>query len=157
MEHDLLARLTVKIHAPTEAVWRALVTPRDLKQYLFGADVSSEWREGRPITWRGEWLGKPYEDRGVILAVRPRQLLRFSHYSPRSGLPDHPRNYHVVDIALEPEPDGTLVTIEQDSNATEGQRSDAEKLWGAMLTSLKKYVEQSNPTVAPVYSVPVQP
>lgn len=141
MEHELLARVTTKIHAPVQSVWEALVSPRALKAYLFGAEVTSDWREGRPITWRGEWLGKPYEDRGVILQVTPRQRLRFSHYSPRSGQPDVPGSYHTVTIELAPETDGTHVVATQDDNETDEARSQAEKQWGAMLASLKKYLE----------------
>jgi hypothetical protein len=30
---------------------------------MFGTTVNSEWREGAPITWKGDWKGKAYEDK----------------------------------------------------------------------------------------------
>ena len=41
---------------------------------MFGTDAVSDWKEGSPITWKGEWEGKHYEDRGVILRLEPERL-----------------------------------------------------------------------------------
>jgi uncharacterized protein YndB with AHSA1/START domain len=41
-----IARATVRINAPTERVWNALVDPNAIKQYMFGAQVHSDWQEG---------------------------------------------------------------------------------------------------------------
>ena len=65
MDKDLIARASVAIGAGSAEVWNALVTPAAIKEYMFGTNVDSEWKEGSPIVWRGEWQGKPYEDKGV--------------------------------------------------------------------------------------------
>lgn len=142
MSQDLIARVTALVHASHEDVWQALVSPKAIKQYMFGADVTSDWREGRPITWQGEWQGKPYQDKGVILQVQPRKLLQYSHFSPLSGLRDEPANYHTVTIELTPEPEGTQVALTQDHNATAEERAHSEKNWSAMLTALEQYLEE---------------
>src|SRR5258706_3209022 len=43
-------------------------SPEILKQYYFGADIISDWKMGSSIIYKGEWQGKPYEDKGTILA-----------------------------------------------------------------------------------------
>jgi uncharacterized protein YndB with AHSA1/START domain len=55
MDKELIARASVTISVPSEKVWDALVNPEAIKQYMFGTNVVSDWREGSPISWRGEW------------------------------------------------------------------------------------------------------
>jgi uncharacterized protein YndB with AHSA1/START domain len=137
----LIAKATVTIDAPRARVWQALVDPRAIKQYMYGADVVSEWRVGSPIVWKGEWQGKPYEDKGEILRVEPGQRLEYSHWSPMSGQPDEPANYHTVKIELTGEGERTRVQLEQDNNSTEDARGHSETNWRAMLGGLKTHLE----------------
>lgn len=95
-EQNLIARASVTIDATIGNVWDALVTPEAIKQYMFGTTVVTDWREGSPISWKGEWEGKPYEDKGTILQLKPGRSLQYSHFSPRSGLADTQENYHIV-------------------------------------------------------------
>src|SRR4051794_15739104 len=97
---NLIARAMTTIKAPKSKVWAALVTPAAVKQYFFGTDIASTWKEGSPVTWKGEWEGKRYEDKGVILQFKPPRVLQFTHFSPLAGLPDKPENYHTVTIEL---------------------------------------------------------
>jgi len=143
MPHDLIASATIAIDAERPDVWNVLLDPAAIKLYMFGTTVRTDWEEGSPITWEGEWEGKPYKDKGVILEVEQGQLLCYSHYSPRSGLVDRPENYHTVTIELEDEGEGTRVTLEQDGNATEEARQHSEQNWQTMLAGLKRYVEES--------------
>lgn len=69
MNNSFVAETQVTIHAPVDAVWRALTEPELVKQYLYGTQVETDWQVGSPITWRGEWKGQPYEDKGEVLAV----------------------------------------------------------------------------------------
>ena len=142
MNKNLIARVSISINAPSAQVWDALVNPQAIKQYMFGTNVVSDWREGSPIVWKGEWQGKSYEDKGVILQFKPGRTIRYSHFSPLSGLPDKPENYHTVTIDLLGEGNRTHVSLAQNNNATEKERADSEKNWGIMLAGLKKFVEQ---------------
>lgn len=142
MSDDLIARASLTVDAPRAKVWDALVSPKAIKQYMFGATVVSDWRPGSPIVWKGEWQGKPYEDKGTILEVEPGRSLRYSHFSPLSGLPDEPKNYHTVTIELSGEGDNTRVALAQDNNPTDEARVHSEKNWGMMLAALKKFLER---------------
>jgi len=56
MNKNLTARASITINAPSARVWDALVSPEAIKQYnMFGTHVVTDWREGSPITWKGEW------------------------------------------------------------------------------------------------------
>lgn len=143
MKQDLIAKAEVTINASAADVWSALVTPEAIRQYMFGAEVRSEWKEGSPIVWRGEWQGKSFEDKGEVLQVEPGRRLRYSHFSPLSGAADLPENYHTVTIELTEAGPATRVVLTQDNNATEQAREHSEKNWEQMLGGLKKYVERA--------------
>ena len=142
MNKNHVAHAEVNIDAPDIKVWNALVNPQAIKEYMFGTNVVSDWREGSSITWKGEWQGKRYEDKGKILQLKSRQKIQYSHFSPLAGLPDNPENYHTVTIELSPEGKQTHVSLTQDNNASEQERAESEKNWEMMLTGLKKFVEQ---------------
>src|SRR2546426_11141110 len=138
MKNTFIAHAHITISAPIANVWDALVKPEMIRQYMFGTNAVSDWKEGSPIVWKGEWEGKPYEDKGVILKLKPERVLQYSHFSPLSGQPDLADNYHLVTIELFPQGSGTQVTLSQDKNATEQEREEAEKNWNMMLTGLKQ-------------------
>jgi len=142
MDKNHIAKASTNINASTEKVWKALIDPKAIKQYMFGTTVVSDWKEGSPITWNGEWQGKSYEDKGKILQLTPGRTLQYSHFSPLSGVPDKPENYHTVAIELAGHGNQTKVTLTQDNNATEAERAESEKNWGMMLSELKKYLEE---------------
>ena len=141
MSKNLIARAAISIKAPSTRVWDALVTPAAIKQYMFGTNVVSAWKEGSAIVWKGVWQGKPYEDKGVILQLKPARTLEYTHFSPLSGLPDEPGSYHTVTIELSAEGPGTRVSLSQDNNLTEQAREHSERNWGMMLAGLKRFVE----------------
>ena len=142
MKISLIAQAHITINAPLAKVWDALVNPEMIKQYMFGTNAVSDWKEGSPIVWKGEWEGKPYVDKGVILQLKPEHVLQYSHFSPLSGQSDLPEHYHTVTIELSPKEAGTLLMLSQDNNSTEEDREHSEKNWGMMLTGLKKVLEQ---------------
>ena len=141
MENKLIAKATTTINASAEKVWDALINPATIRKYMFGTTVTSDFKVGSPITWKGEWKGKAYEDKGRILEAAPQKRLRYSHFSGMSGLPDKPENYHNVTVDLSSKGSQTLVTLSQDNNATEEVRQESQKNWEMMLSGLKKVLE----------------
>ena len=138
---DHVARAKVTINASADRVWEALVTPSMIKQYMFDTNVTSDFKEGSPITWKGEWQGKPYEDKGVIKKSEPPRKLQYTHFSPLAGLPDKPENYHTITIELSPNGSQTGISLSQDNNATDEEREHSEQNWNMMLEGLKKFLE----------------
>lgn len=141
MEIKLIAQVKTVINAPIEKVWEALVNPEIIKEYMFGTTVVSDWKEGSQIVWKGEWKGKAYEDKGTILQFNERSILQYSHFSPLTGKPDLPENYHVVTITLTALKKGVEVELTQDNNETEKEQKHSEDNWNTMLEGLKKFLE----------------
>ena len=142
MSENLVAEASVSVNASRAAVWDALVSSEANKQFMFGADVVSDWREGSPISWKGDWKGRKYEDKGKILQAKRERLLQYTHYSPLSGEPDVAANYHTITIELSDTGGGTRIELRQDGNKTEEARAESQKNWEMMLQGVKKYVEK---------------
>ncbi len=135
------AKASVSLNATPARVWQALTDPEQIKQYLFGTTTTSDWKKGSPITYTGEWEGKAYEDKGVIVDIQPEKLLHTTYYSSMSGKEDKPENYSNVKYELEPDGDMTKLTITQDNAGDEASREHSENNWSTVLESLKKVVE----------------
>jgi len=143
MKKGLVAETSVTINVPVAKVWDALTNPEMIKQYMFGTDTVSDWKEGSSIVWKGEWQGKKYEDKGVILQLKPKRMIQYSHFSPLSGQPDMPENYHTVTVELSNDGVQTTVSLSQDNNDTEEAREHSEKNWKMMLDGLRKLLEKA--------------
>jgi len=133
---------TVTIDAPRAKVWDALTNPAKVRQYMHGTNMSTDWKVGSPITWKGEWKGQSYVDKGTVLAFEPERLLKNTHWSPLGGSEDTPENYHTVTYELADEGGKTTLTLTQDNNATQEEADTmAEDNWGPMLQGLKEAAE----------------
>ena len=141
MNKTLTAKATTTVNAPPSRVWEALTKPDLIKQYLFGTEVTTDWQVGSPITYKGKWEGKTYEDKGKILQIEPGKLIVSSFWSSLSGLPDVPENYKTVRYELSTEGGGTRLTITQDNNETQEEANHSEQNWKMVLEGMKKLLE----------------
>jgi len=136
------AKASIQIKAPVSEVWQALTDPAIIRQYFFGTEVSSDWQQGSPITYRGTWKDQSYEDKGMIEKIIPDQLLQTTYWSSLSGTEDRPENYATVSYQLQPAGEGTVVEVTQDHCLTEESRAHSEANWLQVLTQLKELLEK---------------
>ena len=137
----LVARTSIEIAVPAARVWDGLTNPDIIKKYMFGADAECDWREGSSLVLRGEWEGKPFEDKGTVLRVEEGRLLEYTHFSPLSGAEDLPENYHTITVELAEDGGRTVVSLAQDNNATDEERDHSASMWATMLGTLKDVLE----------------
>ena len=142
MNGKFLAEAATIINAPASKVWEALTNPTLIKQYFYGTEVTSDWKVGSLISYKGEWEGKSYEDKGEILQIEPEKLLVSTFWSSLAGLPDVPENYKTVRYQLSPENGGTRITITQDNNATQAEADHSKQNWNTVLGKLKELLEK---------------
>ena len=141
MPQSFTVTKSIVIAAPAKRVWEALTDPVQVKQYMWGSDVVSDWKQGSPLVYRGVWEGKPFEDKGTILEIDPPRLLRTNYFSPLSGKPDLPENYAEVTYKLSAEAGGTKLTVSQGNIPDESGKAQSEGNWGMVLESIKKLIE----------------
>jgi uncharacterized protein YndB with AHSA1/START domain len=142
MGNGLTATASILVNADPKAVWAVITDRQQLGQAFFGAQVDTDWRVGSPISWRGEWQGRRFEDKGEIVKFQPNEVLEVTHFSPLTGQPDVPENYHTVTFELAPRDGGTELTITQTNAASQEEREHSAANWAKMLESIKQAAER---------------
>jgi uncharacterized protein YndB with AHSA1/START domain len=141
MNKTFTSRSAITINAPASKVWDALTKPELIKQYLFGTQVTTDWHVGSPITYKGEWEGKTYEDKGKVLQIEKGKLLVSTFWSSLSGLADIPENCKIVRYELSADNKATKLTITQDNNNSQEEADHSGQNWKMVLDGIKKLVE----------------
>lgn len=141
MPNDLSTSVSITIDAPAAKVWEALTTPELITRWFFGVDTETDWAVGSPIVHRGEYQGKPYEDRGTIVEFEPGRRLVHTHWSPASGLPDRPEHYQEVTWSLSEHGGSTDLSVREVNLPSEKARGVSEQGWNGALAALKDLLE----------------
>ena len=138
---DLTTTHSITIGAPAERVWEALTTPSQIAQWFFGVETESDWREGSQLVHRGEYRGKPYQDKGEILRIEPPTVLVHTHWSDVSGLPDEPANYQHVTWSLDEHEGATELTVSEANLRSEEAKGTSDQSWPMVLGNLQRLLE----------------
>jgi uncharacterized protein YndB with AHSA1/START domain len=133
---------TIDINALAAKVWKGLTDPELVKQYFFGTTLKSDWKEGSPITFSGEWDGKAYEDKGTILEITPGEYVKYSYWSSMSGTENKPENYANVSYRVTEKNGVTTLEITQDGIKDEASKEHSEQNWQMVFGGLKKILEE---------------
>jgi len=141
MKNDLVAETSITIDASPSKVWKAITSPEQVKKYLMGTNVVTDWKEGSPITYEGEYNGKKYKDKGIIKKVEPGKTLQSTYWSSMGGKEDKPENYNLVTYKLANKDEKTVVTLSQDNIHSEKEKEHATENWKGVLQKLKTVVE----------------
>ncbi len=141
---------SVIINAAGAEVWKAITDPEMIKQYFFGTDVKTNWKEGSPIIYSGIWKGKDYEDKGQITKVEEGKLLQHTHWSSLSGVEDKPENYFEVIYEIEEREKDTVLCVTQVGLMSDDSYKHSAENWELVLQQLKDLVEKK--TVGDVVS-----
>lgn len=138
---DITAGSSTTIEASIEEIWRALTTPDQIKEWFFGVDTETDWKVGSPLIHRGEYQGKPYEDKGEIIAFDPPNRLVHTHWSDLSGTPDSPEHYQEVSWALTDLGGTTELAVTERNLPSEDAKAVSDESWKMVLENLKKLLE----------------
>ncbi|GAA1447311.1 SRPBCC family protein [Leifsonia poae] len=137
-----VARAETDVLAPRAKVWRVLTSNGSHPEIMFGAEIVSDWRIGSRIVWRGEWQGTAFEDHGVVIELQEPSRIVLTHFSPMSGEPDVPENYHTLRFELDETSKGTHITLDQDNNPTLEAAKHSRANWAQMLEGVKAVCER---------------
>ena len=142
MTENHVATSVTSIDAAPDRVWEVITDPAAVKEFMFGATLQTDWKVGSPITWQGEWEGKPFQDKGRIVAVEPGRKLVYTHFSPLSGQADQPENYHTLEWTLEDQGGATKLSLSQDNNPSEEAATHSKGMWDKLVADVKALAER---------------
>ena len=144
MNEQLKVEQKIFINADAVQVWDALTNPELISKYMFGTKTTSEWKVGSEIVFEGEYQGKPYRDGGVILALQPELMLKYSFEPGMNGEGDGQNGYKsVISFNLSKFASGTELQMVQEGFRSMEQKRDSEVSWDEMLHKLKELVESN--------------
>jgi uncharacterized protein YndB with AHSA1/START domain len=149
MSQPLIVKNSITIHAPAAKVWNALTNPAETKKYMFGCEALSDWKEGSPLIWKGNFNGvELVAVKGTILKIRPGSYLEYTVIDPNNPkIPDLPENYLTVTCELVEQDGITTLTTTQGDYSTVAEGADRYKHtvdgggWDPILQAIKAQVE----------------
>jgi uncharacterized protein YndB with AHSA1/START domain len=144
MTQELIVVKSIEIFTSSSQVWLALTESEQITQWMGGARVESKWEIGSDITFTGTMpnFDKPYRDRGTVLAVEREKILRYSHWSKMSRLPDLPQNRTIITFVVEAIDEKIRLTVHHENFNSEVDYKHANFFWGIALPTMKKLLEQ---------------
>lgn len=142
MKKNLIARTSMGFATTPSKVWKALTDPEIIKQYLMGTNVTTDWKVGSPINYKGEYNGKAYHDKGIIKQFEPGKILQTTFWSSQSGTEDKPENYANVSYRISARNGKTALTISQDNIKNEKGVAQSKENWKNVLKTMKGILEK---------------
>ena len=144
MESNIVNK-SIEIHATPPAVWQVLTDPDRIKRWMSDdpLEIRCDWTVGGAINIRGDMHGYAFTNKGIVLALEPDKLLRYTYLSSLSKLPDRPQNYSVIDFKLIANNQGTALTLTQSNFITLTNYKHFNFYWSTTLQIIKRLAEQS--------------
>jgi uncharacterized protein YndB with AHSA1/START domain len=147
---NLSAQWSVLIQASATSIWQVLTDPAEIKVYLFGSNVQTDWHVGSPLTFSRDRLHPKAAlapeliiDRGRVLTVEKNKLLRFTYFSSQEGYGDLQENYSVITYTIEKNAGaGCKLSYLREKIPLEFEQANQQKFLPGMLEQIKKRAEE---------------
>ena len=134
---------SIRIKATPEKVWNALTNPEKTKKYFFKSEVTSDWKMGSKITFKGRmFFIIPFKMEGEITKIESGRLLQYTLKNGKDG--DDSSGISKVTDELTYVNGETVVNIKDDVGEGKDaakRYSRSQKGWDKILAGLKKVVE----------------
>ena len=147
MKKELYVTASADIEASTEKVWDYLTNPEHTRQYMYGCEPDSNWENGSPLVWKGEYEGKEMIFvKGEIVNIIPGKVLQYTVFDPNMGIKDIPENYLTVTYELEENKYSTILTVKQGNFAVvekgKERYNETAESWEKFLQKIKELIEE---------------
>ena len=143
---------TVVIDAPPKRVWEALTNIEQMLGWMaepeMQIEILTDWRVGGPMVVKG-FHHVQFESNGRVFEFDPPNVLRYSHLSSVSQLPDVLENHSILEFRLIPTPtptptnEQTTLTLKLSVFPTDSIFRHLDFYWRVTLGILKQFVEAS--------------
>jgi uncharacterized protein YndB with AHSA1/START domain len=141
MHYTFVARAEILIHTEINKLWTAITNPYKVKLY-FESDQAAEWKAGSPLTFKGQFQGREYQDKGIITEIIENKAFEYSFWSQFSGKEDRPENYSLIRYELDQTEDRVKLTVTQNNYTTQAGAEQSSQEWAGVLASVKQMMEK---------------
>ena len=139
-----IIRKHVAINASSAQIWHTLTDKMAEWMSDCKLEVKTTWKPQKPITFKGVWYDKHFDDKGIVLIARQEKVLRYSYLSSIAGLPDKPENYLIITFTLEPSGAETLLELTTENIHDEATYGHWNFYWTVTLGIIKRMAEGQN-------------
>lgn len=145
---------SVTIHASPSEVWRALTDPDLMKQWMaepvMRLEIVTDWKVGRPIIVKGRHNNVDFENKGTVPQFEPNSILRYSHLSSVSRLPDKAENHTVIEFRLaRTAENSTALNVRTSNFPAESIFKHWEFYWRVTIEVVKRFIENTRQNTTP--------
>ncbi len=136
------------IQAPPSVVWRALTDVDSMKKWIaepeMRVEIATDWRVGSPIVVKGRHNNVGFENKGTVLCFEQNSLLRYSHLSSISRLPDQAENYTTIEFRLAPaEENSTSLKVSISNFPSEAIFQHWQFYWRTTIGVVERFIEST--------------
>lgn len=144
---------SVIIQANPSEVWRNITDPEKMKQWMaepeMEVEIRTNWEINSPVVITG-FHHVRFENKGIVLQYEDNKLLKYSHLSSLSRLPDISGNYSVFTFVLNPVDHQTELAFSATGFPTESIFKHLDFYWKTTLELLKKFIERTTSSASVV-------
>lgn len=144
MDDLFLVEGSIEINAAPAQVWQILTLPEKIELYT-GFNTITDWKEGSPIIFEGDYKGIKYQDKGLVVTNIPNEKLSFQFWSGIEKDPVPDENKSIITYVLSTEKEGvtTLKYIRENISSLDEQAMFEEHL-PSVLDIMKDVAEDTN-------------
>lgn len=142
MDKSLKLSTSIDINAPVDNVWFALTNKEMIKQYFWGTETNTDWKEGSPISFSGTWEEASYEDKGFILKIEKEKIFKHSYWSSFWGTDYNSDDFSIITYELSKNGAQTTLSVSQERFKDEQSREHSVGNWKDILDNIKNLLEK---------------
>lgn len=142
MNKELKLTTSVNINSSVHKVWFALTDKEMIKQYFWGTETNTDWKEGSPISFSGIWEGTTYEDKGFILKIEKEKVFKHSYWSSFWGTDYNVEDFSIITYDLTKDGKNTILNVTQEGFKDEQSRDHSIGNWKGILDNIKNLLEK---------------
>lgn len=142
MDKNLKITTSIDLNTSVEKVWNALTDKEMIKQYFWGTETITDWKEGSPISYTGIWDGATYEDKGFILKIEKDKIFKHTYWSSFWGTEYNTDDFSVITYELIDNSHQTTLIITQEGFKDKQSCDHSIENWKGVLNNIKNMLEK---------------
>ena len=138
---DLTSSYTIDSLRTRQEIWDILTLPDWTEKYMFNSRVTSSWKKGDIIEWKGEYNGCTSYQKGTIVEYKPFHSIMYTTFDPNYGLADRIENYLFIVYTIQEQEKVKKVTLSATSYDGDQERIfHIDKGWKGMVEKLRNFL-----------------
>ncbi len=142
LNKSLKLTVSIDLNSSIDKVWFTLTDKEMIKQYFWGTETNTDWKEGSPISFTGTWEGTAYEDKGFILKLEKGKIFKHSYWSSFWGTEYNADDVSIITYEVSKNGQLTTLTVTQEGFKDQKSHDHSVESWKVILNNIKNLLEK---------------